>query len=53
MWSDSRASLGAQKAVDLVKTGANLRLMKKLLPMDYEVEMRSWTHEPEDSEDEA
>jgi hypothetical protein len=52
VWSDSRASLGARKAVDLVKSGANLRLMKKLLTMDYEVEMRSWTHEPEGSDDE-
>ena len=38
--------------VDLVKTGANLRLMKKLLALDYEVLMRSWTHDPEESDDE-
>ena len=52
VWSDSRASLGAKKAVDLVKTGANLRLMKKLLALNYEVLMRSWTYDPEESDDE-
>ena len=52
IWTKSRASLGAAKAIDLVKTGANLRLEKKLMALDYETEMRSWTTPPEESEDE-
>ena len=35
-----------------MKTGSNLRLKKKLFELDYEVEMRSWMQEPEDSDDE-
>ena len=52
VWSESRASLGPQKAISLVKAGSNLRLKKKLLAMDYEAEMRSWTTDPPDSDDE-
>ena len=52
VWTDGRASLGAKKAIDLVKTGANLRLEKKLLALDYETDMRSWSVEPEESDDE-
>ena len=44
--------LGPSKAISLVKTGSNLRLKKKLFELDYEVEMRSWMQEPEDSDDE-
>ena len=29
-----------------------MRLKKKLFELDYEVEMRSWMQEPEDSDDE-
>ena len=50
--ADSRARLGPSKAISLVKTGSNLRLKKKLFELDYEVEMRSWMQEPEDSDDE-
>ena len=50
MWSDARAALGAKKAIDLVKAGANLRLQVKLDEMDYETSMRSWLTEPVDSE---
>ena len=50
--SAERARLGPQKAIDLVKCGFNLRLKQKLVMMDYEVEMRSWLVEPEESEDE-
>ena len=32
--------------VAFVKVGSNLRLEKKLLEMDYELQMRSWTTEP-------
>ena len=32
--------------VAFVKVGSNLRLEKKLLEMDYELKMRSWTTEP-------
>ena len=46
------ARLGPSKAISLVKTGSNLRLKKKLFELDYEVEMRSWMQEPEDSDDE-
>ena len=53
VWSDQRARLGVKKAIDLVKTGANLRLQKKLLAMDYESEMRSWSDDPENSDDES
>ena len=52
VWADSRARLGPSKAISLVKTGSNLRLKKKLFELDYEVEMRSWMQEPEDSDDE-
>ena len=48
----TRARLGPSKAISLVKTGSNLRLKKKLFELDYEVEMRSWMQEPEDSDDE-
>ena len=51
VWSDSRANLGPEKAIDLVKAGSNLRLKKKLLAMDYEAEMRSWTADAADSDD--
>jgi len=51
VWTDGRASLGAKKAIDLVKAGANLRLQKKLLALDYESEMRSWSAEPGESDD--
>ena len=51
VWTDGRASLGAKKAIDLVKSGANLRLQKKLLALDYESEMRSWSAEPGESDD--
>ena len=46
VWSSSRSRLGPTKAIDLVKVGSNLRLEKKLLEMDYELQMRSWTTEP-------
>ena len=52
VWSDERARLGPTKAVDLVKTGANLRLKRKLATMDYEATMRSWLMDPEESDDE-
>ena len=39
-------------AIDLVKAGSNLRLKKKLLAMDYEAEMRSWTTDAANSDDE-
>ena len=52
VWSNARASLGPAKAIDLVKAGANLRLKEKLLTMDYEAQMRSWTVDPEESDDE-
>ena len=52
VWSDERASLGPQKAVDLVRAGANLRLQKKLLALDYETEMLTWLIDPDESDDE-
>ena len=50
VWADNRSALGAKKAIDLVKAGANLRLQKKLDTMDYESQMRSWLTEPVDSD---
>ena len=44
VWSDSRASLGAKKAVDLIKADANL------LMIDYEVIIRSCSTEPDGSD---
>ena len=48
--ADNRSTLGAKKAIDLVKAGANLRLQRKLDTMDYESQMRSWLTEPVDSD---
>ena len=48
--ADNRSALGAKKAIDLVKAGANLRLQRKLDTMDYESQMRSWLTEPVDSD---
>ena len=53
VWADERASLGPQKAADLVKAGSNLRLQSKLLAMDYETQMRSWLVDPDESDDET
>ena len=39
-------------AIDLVKAGSNLRLKKKLFAMDYEAEMRRWTTDAANSDDE-
>ncbi len=41
VWDDSRASLGAKKALDLVLTGSNIRLKNQLLAMDLESDIRS------------
>ena len=50
-WCKQRARLGPARAVGLVKAGSNLRLNKrKLLNLDYGVEMRSWTCDPEESD---
>ena len=37
--------------VAFVKVGLNLRLEKKFLEMHYEMQMRSWTTDPEESDD--
>ena len=37
--------------VAFVKVGSNLRLEKKFLEMHYEMQMRSWTTDPEESDD--
>ena len=56
VWTDSRARLAGprprtEKAIDLVKAGANLRLKHKLDVIKYESEMRSWLVEPAESDD--
>ena len=50
-WTPDRAPLGLSKAIRLVKAGSNLRLEKKLLALDYELDMRSWSVNPGESED--
>lgn len=45
VWADARASLGPKKAIDLVKAGSNLRLLRKLSNMNYEVTMRGWVND--------
>ena len=52
VWSDQRAKLGPKKAVELVKVGSNLRLMRKLEKLSYETEMRSWLVDPDGSDEE-
>ena len=52
VWTPNRASLGVSKAIRLVKAGSNLRLEKKLLALDYELDMRSWSVNPGESDDE-
>ena len=42
----ARARLGPARAVDLAKAGSNLRLKRKLLNLDYEVEMRTQPRRP-------
>ena len=51
VWNDSRASLGAKKARDLVLAGSNIRLKNQLLGMELESDMRSQA-DPDMSDDE-
>jgi hypothetical protein len=51
VWNDSRASLGAKKARDLVLAGSNIRLKNQLLGMELESDMRSHA-DPDMSDDE-
>ena len=48
VWSDQRGTLGPKNAVELVKVGSNLRLMRKLEKISHETEMRSWLVGPDE-----
>ena len=53
IWTDARSSLGARKAIRLLKLACNLHLARKATDLSIDAQLIGWQEEPAESDDEA
>ena len=53
IWTDARSSLGARKAIRLLKLACNLHLARKATDLSIDAQLIDWQEEPVESDDKA